>query len=246
LISIRLTERLPAISRDGRRARSGERLPKLTARDSSPHTLRLTRELPAERRSRLIRSSDQTAVSGGSQSSCTSDAGGGYRPRGQARGADRLTAVLASAVSALREPDHRRLDLGKVLLGLADQGRDMLALERERGALGIVLVIAASRTRLDDPRELSPEPAQPLEDACPLRRQQLSYASLLSHHSWIPGGLRGALRGPPGEPGTTSTGTIQMLKPGCDNCHAHYRMRAGYVTTRRMAWTSATSVIHAA
>ena len=80
----------------------------------------------------------------------------------------------------------------------------MLALERERGALGIVLVITASRTRLDDPRELSPEPAQPLEDACPLRRQQLSYASL------------------------------------------RQTIRAGYVTVRRMAWTSATSMIHAA
>jgi len=76
-------------------------------------------------------------------------------------------------------------------VGLADQGREVLALERERGALGIVLVIAASRTRLDDPRELSPEPAQPLEDACPLRRQQLSCASLLSHHSWIPGAVSG-------------------------------------------------------
>lgn len=69
----------------------------------------------------------------------------------------------------------------------------MLALERERGALGIVLVIAASRTRLDDPRELSPEPAQPLEDGCPLHRQQLRCASLLSHHSWIPGAAAGLL-----------------------------------------------------
>jgi hypothetical protein len=72
-------------------------------------------------------------------------------------------------------------------MGLAEQGRNMLPLERERGSLGIVFVIAASRTRLDDPRELSPEPGQPLEDACPLRRQQLSYAPLLRHPSCIPG-----------------------------------------------------------
>jgi hypothetical protein len=100
----------------------------------------------------------------------TSNTSGSDRPGGQARGADRLTAVLTCAVAAISEPDHRRVDLGEVLTGLAEQGRDMLTLERERGALGIVLVIGASRTRLDDPRELSPKPVQPLEDSSPLRR----------------------------------------------------------------------------
>jgi hypothetical protein len=52
-----------------------------------------------------------------------------------------------TAVAALGQPDHRRIDLGQMPAGLADQGRQMLPPEYDRDAFGIVLVAVAGRRR---------------------------------------------------------------------------------------------------
>jgi hypothetical protein len=58
----------------------------------------------------------------------------------------------------------------------------MLPLERDRGSLGVVLVIRAGRARrLDDGRKLALQPGQPLKDADPLGGEQLRDGLLLHH-----------------------------------------------------------------
>src|SRR5260370_5158091 len=75
------------------------------------------------------------------------NAGRGHGPGGQAGGADRPAAVFAGAVAALGKPEQRRVDLGEVLPGLGEQGSGVLALEGDRGALRVVLVVGAGRRR---------------------------------------------------------------------------------------------------
>lgn len=63
------------------------------------------------------------------------------RPGGQSFGRNRHAAAVASAVGARIELRERTLHVVEVGLCLLDQGRDLRALERNRGALGIVLVV---------------------------------------------------------------------------------------------------------
>src|SRR5581483_7823954 len=97
----------------------------------------------------------------------------------QPRGGDRLAAAFAPAVPAFGQPPRRRLDLGQVLAGRAGQGGQVLALERDGGAFGVVLVVAPGRPRrLDDRPELPLQRGQPLQRGRPLRRQQRSRKQL--------------------------------------------------------------------
>lgn len=73
-----------------------------------------------------------------------------------------------------------------MLARLAEQRGSVLALERERGTLGIVLIVRTSRTRLDDPGQLQLQPDKPPQDRGSLRRQHLRRSLILSHLLWIP------------------------------------------------------------
>jgi hypothetical protein len=63
--------------------------------------------------------------------------------RAARRAAPILATALTPAVAALRQPEHRRVDLGEMPTGLVEQGSHMLPLERDRGAFRIVLVVSA-------------------------------------------------------------------------------------------------------
>src|SRR5262245_58608105 len=109
----------------------------------------------------MARHPRQQAAAPAVSATSAADAGGSYRPGRQPLTADRPATRRAPAVAAVRQPCHGRVDLGEALTGLAQQRAGMLALERERGTLGIMLIVGASRTRLDDPGHLPLEPAQP-------------------------------------------------------------------------------------
>ncbi len=84
------------------------------------------------------------------------DAGRCRRPGGKPLGRDQLAATLAASVTARGQPGHRRVDPGQLPAGLIEQGRDVLPLERDRGALGIVLVVGVGLTgRLDNRAEVA-------------------------------------------------------------------------------------------
>ena len=55
------------------------------------------------------------------------------------------------AKSWINNPAGRRINQCQLLVRLAEQGGQMLALEGERGALWVVLVIDARRGRIDNP-----------------------------------------------------------------------------------------------
>ena len=73
------------------------------------------------------------------------DAGEGRRARREPLGADRAAAYIAYFVYARVEFPQRLVDRGQAGARLGKQRRDMLALERDRGTLGVVLVVAARR-----------------------------------------------------------------------------------------------------
>jgi hypothetical protein len=122
-----------------------------------------------------------------------------------------MAAVRADAVASLRQPERRRIELGKVLTGLAEQRGEMLPLERDRGAFRVVLIVGSSRPgRLDDPGELPLKPVQPPGSARPIRRQQLRYGLALCHSSLIPG------RQQEGRPGRTGKSSKVIREPVSD------------------------------
>jgi hypothetical protein len=76
-----------------------------------------------------------------------------------------------------------------VLLRLAGQSRDVLPVERGRRALRVVLVIdAASGGRVDEARELTFQPVQPLPGGRVLCGQRARRFTL-RHHTCLPGQL---------------------------------------------------------
>ena len=73
------------------------------------------------------------------------NAGCGRRTSRQAALANELTAGRALAVAAVGDPAERRVDLSELLARLAQQGRDVLTLEGQGGALRVMLVVGAAR-----------------------------------------------------------------------------------------------------
>ena len=71
------------------------------------------------------------------------DAGQRRRASGQSLSADRPSAHVAPAVRARIELAHRGLYGRQMVPRLFEQCRDVLAFERDRRALGIVLIVAA-------------------------------------------------------------------------------------------------------
>src|SRR5687767_14242783 len=63
------------------------------------------------------------------------------RPCQQALHRDRRATVLAHAVAAVGQTLQSGVQLAEALLGQQDQRRDLLALERDRGAFRVVLVV---------------------------------------------------------------------------------------------------------
>src|SRR4051812_20689930 len=68
-------------------------------------------------------------------------AGGGCRADRQPFRSNRLAALLASAVVAVLEAGKGVVQLGEVMAGSVDQGRHLRALEGDRRALGIMLIV---------------------------------------------------------------------------------------------------------
>ena len=99
--------------------------------------------------------------------SSTVDTGPCGRAGGQPVFADRPAAPLAHAVPALLQPLQRGADRRHLLPRRLEQGGGVLALERERRALRVVLVVGSGRTsRLGQPSELPLERGHPLPGAC--------------------------------------------------------------------------------
>ena len=85
------------------------------------------------------------------------DAGGGGGAGGQAVGGDGPATGGAGAVAALVQAAQRRVDLVEVLARPLQQRGGVLALERDRRALGVVLVVVlADVGRLDDAAARAP------------------------------------------------------------------------------------------
>lgn len=82
----------------------------------------------------------QRAADGG-RSARAGDAAGGRGQRHQPLDTDEPAAVLAHAVAGLLHPVECHPHRLTVRLRLAQQGGHLLALERDRGALGVVLVV---------------------------------------------------------------------------------------------------------
>ena len=131
------------------------------------------------------------------------------RPSFEPPGADRLPASLALAVVAVVEAAQRGVDLAQVLSGLVEQRGHVLALERDRGAFGIVLVVGVGRAcRVDDAGMVSLKRGQPVEclPAAPPRAERVGCRRLSSfllttgaEVGWPPGGGPEAdVRRPPG------------------------------------------------
>jgi putative ABC transport system permease protein len=96
----------------------------------------------------------------------TLDAGPCGRAGGQPLPADGSPALVAAAVPALRQPLKRGVERRHLLPRRLEQRGGVLALERERRALRVVLVVGPSRTRrLRQPGELPLERRHPLPGA---------------------------------------------------------------------------------
>jgi len=90
-------------------------------------------------------------------------------------------AVHAPAVAAICDPANRRVNLRELPGRLAEQGGDVLALEGQRGALRIVLVVGARCGRFDDPGQFSVKSGYCLDGAGALGRQQVGWRFLAAH-----------------------------------------------------------------
>src|ERR1700722_4358456 len=100
------------------------------------------------------------------------DAGGGGGAGGQAGGGDGLAAGGAGAVAALVQAAQGRVDLVEVLAGPLQQRGGVLTLERDRRALGVVLVVAVGRLGgLDDAGPLALQAGQPVKGLAPVLGQ---------------------------------------------------------------------------
>ena len=75
------------------------------------------------------------------------DAGARHRSRSKACVRDRLAAALAHAVGTLLQPAHGQSDLIQVRHRLVDHCTELGSLERDRGALGVVLVVGVRINR---------------------------------------------------------------------------------------------------
>ena len=69
------------------------------------------------------------------------DARAGGGAGGETLGGDRLAAPLAPAIAGLPEPFQSVIQLGQVPVGLVEQSGQLGPLERDRRALGIMLVV---------------------------------------------------------------------------------------------------------
>ena len=99
------------------------------------------------------------------------DGGGAGR---QPFGPDRLPAPVAHPVPALVQPPQRVVQCRHLFPRRLEQGGGVLALERERRALGVVLVVGPGRAgRLGQPGELPLQRGHPLPRAGPLGQQQV-------------------------------------------------------------------------
>lgn len=88
---------------------------------------------------------------------------------------DRLAAPDADAVCAVVEPADRGVDLRDLICGLGQQRSGVLALERERRALRVMLVVGARRARgLGDSCELAVQRGRPLLGTFARCQQQLT------------------------------------------------------------------------
>jgi len=117
-----------------------------------------------------------------SPAGCASDTSSGLGAGSQPRGRDWLAAGHTQAIAAPGEPAQRRVDLGQTLAGLPGQGGDMLALEGDRGALRVMLIIGTGGPgRIHDASELPFQRTQLPEDGGPQRRQHTSHLRLSCH-----------------------------------------------------------------
>src|ERR1039458_8634787 len=90
------------------------------------------------------------------------DAGARGGTGGQPLGGDGPPAPLAPPVTALPEPVQRLIQLGQVAVRLVEQSGQLGPLERDRGTLGIMLVVSGDPCgRLHDAVELPPERGDP-------------------------------------------------------------------------------------
>ncbi len=70
-----------------------------------------------------------------------------------------------------------------MLTSLVEQRRHMLAFERERRPLRIVLIVDPARTGLDDPGQIPLKASNLIDGVGPLPGQQLSQTRSLRHPS---------------------------------------------------------------
>ena len=92
---------------------------------------------------------------------------------GEAFGGDGAATQLAGAVGPLTEPDDCVVDLDEVRACVAEEGSDLLPLEGDGVALGVVLVVIGLRLAgLDDAVEVPGERLDLLAGADPLQRER--------------------------------------------------------------------------
>ena len=108
----------------------------------------------------------------------------------QSTGRDRLAARGAHAVRPRRDPREGLVDLGEVPLDLSDQRVDLRALERDRRALDVVLVVGIRLPGgLHDAGEVAPQAVEPLGDQIAFgvqaRRGVLERAQREPSTSWM-------------------------------------------------------------
>jgi hypothetical protein len=105
------------------------------------------------------------------------DAGRRRRTGSQPFIPDWLPAAHADAVASGLPSAKRRIDLGDPLPRLAAQRGRVLPLERQRGTLGVVLVVRTARSRgLGDAVEVPLQRRYPPQCPRPLRQQHVAHA----------------------------------------------------------------------